>query len=94
MDQKLKLLRASINSGINRVTKLYVILELQRTGGCTYKDLLSDLKFSAAAFTGLVDSMIADDYVVVRRFAADRRIKGLRLTEKGKELAIKLLNEI
>ena len=87
----IKFLRSALEHGCARTAKLYVLLMLHEAGAVSFKTLLAEMKFTPAAFTGLVDALVAEKLVTVGGVNGDRRAKTLTLTAQGADLVVKII---
>lgn len=72
--------------------QLKVLLTLARGGACTGQELTAEMGVSFATVTGIVDRLAAQGLVTRREDPADRRVRLLELTEKGRKLVSSVID--
>ena len=72
------------------VSQCYTIKALFTKKRLTMNELSSELGLAVSTLTRIIDILVRDEIVIRERSADDRRKIYIKLTEKGKDLAIKL----
>jgi DNA-binding MarR family transcriptional regulator len=68
------------------MSQLKILFALRLHGGSGGRELAEIMGVSPATMTGIVDRLVAGDYVTRREDPADRRIRRIELTRTGDEL--------
>ena len=74
---------------------LLVLEEIYELGdGCTQKHISDDTHYPKQSINLVVKSFIDDEIVVLRELPDNRKNKGITLTQKGKELCLKVIQPL
>ena len=75
-------------------SQCYSLLELLKTDGLAMSELSTKMNLDTTTMTRVIDNLVRDGLVVRRRDESDRRYVVLALTDKGREVAVKLDHSI
>jgi MarR family transcriptional regulator, organic hydroperoxide resistance regulator len=75
-------------------TQCYTLIEIYKSGSFSMSELSDKMNLNTSTMTRILDNLVRDRYVSREKEESDRRIVVIRLTEKGKEAALKLSNTV
>lgn len=75
-------------------SQCYALLEIYKSGNLTMNEISEKMNLNTSTMTRILDNLVRDRFVQRNRDESDRRIVIISLTERGREMAMRLGNTV